>query len=805
ALDLVSLRQKLVFETHAGRPAEGIVPKGRVGFNRSFLVNTYYPLYSTFFATLGYEPVIADACLPAGVDEKEASFCYPAELAHGFFHNLLSGEHRLDYIFLPHFKALPNTGPANDSQVCPFVQGETFYLRTTFRPTLESLENKDLLLLTPLIDLSCGIEAMEKPLLAAAQKMGAKKSEARQAFKTALLRQQACFAQMRQAGENALRQLEENPLEMAVILVGRPYAGLAAQANKGIPRMFASRGHLVIPLDFLPIANEPGKRHMYWGTGQQILQAAGLIQKHPQLFGAYITNFSCGPDSFLLTYFRDIMASKPSLTLELDSHTACAGLETRIEAFLDVISAYRQLHSRNIPTSANESFMPAQITFERDTATVIASGGEILPLTDPRVTVLIPAMGELAAKMLASVFAGRGFHPFVHPAADESVLKIGRAHTSCKECLPLILTTGTLINYIRHLKKPGEIVAYFMPTGAGPCRFGQYSIFMEDLITRLRIPDVAILSTTSENAYAGLDSAFRLRAWWGAVISDVLEDIRSLLLVRADDPCRAMRAFDEESTQLVDTLKDANFKTLLICIKDSLERLKAIPGLQHPRRDVPVIALVGEIFVRRDELSRQRLTEKLAEKGFAVICSPVGEWILYTQYLVKHNILRHNLSALDRLKFLLVEKYVARHTRKIHDVMHRSGLVLSKPVTIDEIIRHADPFISPHLTGEAILTIGSAIHEIASSACGVISISPFGCMPGRLAESVLNRTLHSQTKLTDGQSHPGLLSILKDEEALPFLAIESDGSPYPQIIQAKLEAFCLRAKRLHDKMQSALK
>jgi hypothetical protein len=32
------------------------------------------------------------------------------------------------------------------------------------------------------------------------------------------------------------------------------------------------------------------------------------------------------------------------------------------------------------------------------------------------------------------------------------------------------------------------------------------------------------------------------------------------------------------------------------------------------------------------------------------------------------------------------------------------------------------------------------------------------------------------------------------------LAIESDGSPFPQVITAKLETFCLRAERLHDSM-----
>jgi hypothetical protein len=39
-------------------------------------------------------------------------------------------------------------------------------------------------------------------------------------------------------------------------------------------------------------------------------------------------------------------------------------------------------------------------------------------------------------------------------------------------------------------------------------------------------------------------------------------------------------------------------------------------------------------------------------------------------------------------------------------------------------------------------------------------------------------------------------------EELPFLAIESDGSPFPQLIIAKLEAFCQRAIRLHRQMHS---
>ena len=800
ALDGVARRQKLIFDTHAGNLSKEKSPRGAVGFNRSFLTNTYYPLYSTFFAGLGYEPVLANAPSQAGIDEKNAGFCYPVELAHGFFAALLDGGQPPDYIFLPHLKTLPNDDSARDSQTCPFVQGEPFYLQSTFRRQIDSAGKNGIKLLTPLIDLTSGLGSMEKPLCTAARTMGISKSRAGDALRIALGAQQACFDAMQAEGQKALDDLTDHPDRMAVVIFGRPYSGLAAEANKGIPSMLASRGCQVIPLDFLPLDQEAGKPHMYWGTGQLMMKAAAFVKKHPRLFGVYITNFSCGPDSFLLTYFRDLMGDKPSLTLELDNHTAGAGLETRIEAFLDVVASYRQRQGHDLIEPAPDEFRPARTAFDGTVATVTTSDGRQLPLTDPRVTVLFPSMGEIAAQMLAAVFTGQGFRTFVHKAADDRILKIGRAHTTCKECLPLILTTGTLVNYIQNIRKPGEIVVYFMPTGAGPCRFGQYAVFMDDLIKRMKIPDVAILSITSENSYAGLDGFFRLRTWWAAVISDALEDIRSLLMVKADDPDQAMRIFDKESRRLVEILEQTDFKAVLAQLKKSLARLKAVPGVDRPRPDLPVIALVGEIFVRRDNLSRQDLTEKLSEKGFAVICSPVSEWILYTNYLVKKNIVRHHFSGLDRIKFLLVEQYVALYTKKLQSVMHASGLMLSHPVDVEDILRHAAPFMSPHLTGEAILTIGSAIREIASTACGVISIGPFGCMPSRIAESILSEAMHRDTKTSLNRTNPSLSEMLADFDELPFLSIESDGAPFPQIIEAKLEAFCLRALRLHERM-----
>jgi predicted nucleotide-binding protein (sugar kinase/HSP70/actin superfamily) len=82
----------------------------------------------------------------------------------------------------------------------------------------------------------------------------------------------------------------------------------------------------------------------------------------------------------------------------------------------------------------------------------------------------------------------------------------------------------------------------------------------------------------------------------------------------------------------------------------------------------------------------------------------------------------------------------------------------------------------------------------------VIAIGPFGCMPNRLSEAILNETMTKEGKLKTDPKNKQLRSVLTEVKDLPFLAIESDGSPFPQLITAKLEAFCLRAERLHKRM-----
>jgi len=114
--------------------------------------------------------------------------------------------------------------------------------------------------------------------------------------------------------------------------------------------------------------------------------------------------------------------------------------------------------------------------------------------------------------------------------------------------------------------------------------------------------------------------------------------------------------------------------------------------------------------------------------------------------------------------------------------MERSDLYTYRLDDVDHLISESRHLINPELTGEAVLTIGAALTEIIHQYCGVIAIGPFGCMPTRLSEAILSREMGTE---------------------LPFLAIESDGNLFPQVITAKIEVFLLQALRLYEQMSES--
>ncbi|MGE5404520.1 MAG: acyl-CoA dehydratase activase [Candidatus Saccharibacteria bacterium] len=790
-LDLVQLREQMAFKKYAGDYAESLVPPNgkTVGINNSLLTATLYPLYYNFFAALGYNVITAREIDHEGIERKGSAFCYPVEIGHGSLSTLI--KQKPDIYFLPHIKAMPTEDNLPASATCPFVQGEPYYLQTAF----EEIGQKTVL--APVFDFTYGYESAREEFMKIGKQLGFNQRLVTRAYKKAAAAQNAFHLECQRVGQEFLKDLEQRPDDIAVVLFGRPYNAFTRHANMGIPQKFASRGYTVVPCDFLPYGSEEPAPNMYWALGRTILKAANFVERHPQLFGTYITNFSCGPDSFLVSYFRNIMGRKPSLTLELDSHTADAGVDTRIEAFLDVVKNYLEMIKHTVKPEP-VSYRPAEIVKVNDKIMVRDSQGRLRALQDPEVHVVLPSMGELAPKLLAATFGYVGVRATALPPPRDREYKLGQGFASCKECLPLILTLGSLIEYLDKRENKDEILIYFMPETSGPCRFGQYNILMKNYLEKMGIENVALLSLTSDNSYAGFGTKVALRAWQAVIINDVLDDILSAILVLAKDQEHALRVYKEVCDDIFKAIAHESWDGVKKTMRRAARKLRGIEKTKEIE-EAPKIALIGEIYVRRDDFSRQDLVQRLATRGFIVKAAPIAEWMIYCDYnLVKGYSLPKTMG--EKLKTYITGFFKNRYEHDVKSILAKSGLYEFHMIDIDHMVENVKHLVNPRLTGETILTVASALTEVVEEVSGVISIGPFGCMPGRMAEAIISETINEE-KIRIAVDKDLVRRVMEDHPSLPFLAIETDGNLFTQVVEARLEAFCLQVERLHRKIQ----
>jgi predicted nucleotide-binding protein (sugar kinase/HSP70/actin superfamily) len=183
---------------------------------------------------------------------------------------------------------------------------------------------------------------MQRDLVDLAADLGVSVQAVKRADALGLAAQKAFYAALQQRGQTLLESLTDD--HPAVVVVGRPYNTADPGACQDLPYKLRKLGVLPIPLDFLPLEESDVSQeypNMFWRCGQDILAAAQFIRNDPRLHAIYVTSFGCGPDSFIINYFRRIMVGKPYLELELDDHTADAGVVTRCEAFVESLQSSR--------------------------------------------------------------------------------------------------------------------------------------------------------------------------------------------------------------------------------------------------------------------------------------------------------------------------------------------------------------------------------------------------------------------------------------------------------------------------------
>jgi len=333
--DLLSFRQEALMEGYEeARTGSGIRSGIRIGMPRGMYFYERFPFWNRFLSELGFDIILSSTTnkevVNDGVDAVVAEPCFPIKVMHGHVNDLLKKE--VDYIFIPHLVNSETNFEDVYSHVCPWGQTIPFIIQ--YAPLLEGNEQK---LLKPMVHFKDGIEVIKKELREFTKQFGISKRQTDRAVESGYEAQNAFRNKLLKVGEEALEILQKKG-EPAIVLVGRPYNIYDSGANLDVPRKLRDYyGVNVIPIDFLTLDDvdiSDINSNMFWNYGRQILQASKVIARYPNLHIIYITNFKCGPDSYIKHFVNDA-SQKPYLSLQFDGHSNDAGFMTRCEAYLD--------------------------------------------------------------------------------------------------------------------------------------------------------------------------------------------------------------------------------------------------------------------------------------------------------------------------------------------------------------------------------------------------------------------------------------------------------------------------------------
>jgi predicted nucleotide-binding protein (sugar kinase/HSP70/actin superfamily) len=468
---------------------------------------------------------------------------------------------------------------------------------------------------------------------------------------------------------------------------------------------------------------------MYWGHGQRNLRAAHQIRRTQRLYSVYCSNYSCGPDSFNLHFYAYLMEGRPFAVLETDGHSGDAGTKTRVEAFLHCVR--------------EDLAAAARATEPRDLVALEANKDDFRRLRRERARLLVPRMGA-GAELMVACLQGLGLPAECLPIPDREVVRLGRRHTSGKECVPMTITLGSLLQRLERERDTSERFSFFMPTANGPCRFGVYNTLHKIVLERLGWSDrVGVWTPSCDGYFDDLPPGFAILVFTAFVAGDLIQEALYDARPVEKTPGAAQAIYDRFQARLFDHLReraagDLSLSASLLelvsgrlfgCHEIVRKAAAELAKVKHERA-LPTVLVVGEIYARCDPFTNDFVIDKLEQRGLRARFAPFHEWLEYTDTI--------NLAAMGAARTFgaqVTSTIQALVTNVLYGAAaHRLGWPAR--TTVADSIRAARGYVRPELHGEAILTVGGPVHEWREGHIdGVVSVGPHECMPNKIAEA----------------------------------------------------------------------
>jgi len=338
----------------------------KVGIPRGLFYYRYFPLWKTFLEELGAEITVSDATnkkiLDDGVKSCVDEACLPVKLFHGHVINLAG---RVDCIFIPRFTSI-----SRNEYVCPEFGG----LPDMIRHTVKNLP----MLIDTEVNLRKSGRNSWKAALETGSCFGGSRADIKRAFSRAveeyrLYRDTTRSGVMpsfpgglqRDSGDRrdrkrpgiiptfpggSQRDSGDTQKCLKIAVIGHAYNIYDSYINMDMLGKLRKLGAEAITVEM--VDETEINRHtaalakpMFWNFGRKALGSVSHFIEKGDIDGIiYAMSFGCGIDSFVCDLAERKVRREtdtPMIVLTLDEHSGEAGMNTRLEAFIDMIKINR--------------------------------------------------------------------------------------------------------------------------------------------------------------------------------------------------------------------------------------------------------------------------------------------------------------------------------------------------------------------------------------------------------------------------------------------------------------------------------
>ena len=309
-----------------------------VGMPRALLYYRYHTMWSTFFKELGRDVIVSKpsdrGVLEAGARLSIDECCLASKLYMGHVAELVG---QCDAIFVPSVDNLGHhLGFCTKFQALPDLVANTFY-------------NEPMRILSCEIDVTDTKIPEETAFLTLAQDLGCSKKEGKRAYAKAVQAQEEHDEEQARHQKKALKRASKakgDDAPLRILVAAHPYVAHDPFVGEPLTDMLEELGALPLFADRFDHAEARQKSEDFtdtcpWVINREIIGA--ILSLYDQIDGIVLVSaFPCGPDSMTNDALVRCIKGKPILSLTIDAQSGTAGLETRVESFVDILRYQRR-------------------------------------------------------------------------------------------------------------------------------------------------------------------------------------------------------------------------------------------------------------------------------------------------------------------------------------------------------------------------------------------------------------------------------------------------------------------------------